>query len=209
MNKLAYMDDMLAWDLDTPSLQQQINDVKEELSRWGLAINLQKSSLLTLGDTKGTQVRLGEDVLDALAPGMGVPFLPELSPSAQIAALIAKARNSFHANYQVLHSNASIHDRVRLLQKIVWSAMAWASGIVMPTQSTINLLNLFQWDCISSMGKFRRKSDELFIDFRMRACRSARNILFASGCERWGTLQARGDLLLMLGTYNGGQCSRG
>ena len=122
---------------------------------------------------------------------MGVPIGPGISPSQQMAALLSKARSSFHATYQVLHSNAAIHDRVRLLQKIVWTAMAWAAGIVMPSQTITNMINSVQWDCISSMAKFRRRSHEFYVDFRTRACRSSRAILFASKSERWGTLQIR------------------
>ena len=196
VNKLSFMDDMLLWDGDVPSLQLQVSSVCDELFAWGLRVNLAKSSLVTWGDTQGRQIRLGPDVLDALENGhalhvMGVPVLPGLSPSEHMAALIAKARACFHSNYQVLRSNAAIHDRVRLLQKIVWAAMAWAAGTVMPTQTITNMLNAFQWDCISSMAKFRRRSDELFVDFRMRSCRASRAILHASGCERWGTLQIR------------------
>ena len=191
VNKLSFMDDMLLWDADVITLQSLVSAVHAELGLWGLTVNLQKSSLITWGDTKGDSIRFGNDVLKALTEGqalhvMGVPIGPGISPSQQIAALLSKARSSFHANYQVLHSNAAIHDRVRLLQKIVWTAMAWAAGIVMPSQTVTNMINSFQWDCISSMAKFRRRSDEFFVDFRTRACRSSRAILFASNCERWG-----------------------
>ena len=192
IDKEAYMDDVLMWDGKVSALQARITALQRKLSRYGLRINIQKSSLLCHGDTGGREVILEGNILESVEEGdslsvMGFPVRPGVSDGELMASLVAKARKKFYALADVLQSHSPILKRMWLLDRLVFTTMSWSVGVIHPSQTAINLLNEFHTECIGLMAKFHRRADELYYHFKQRSVREARCLIVASEKERWGT----------------------
>ena len=189
----AYMDDLIMWDGQISGLQSSVCALQSILDRFGLKINPIKSSLLCSGNVGGDFVMLEGRRIEALQPTdgpwevMGLPVFPGVKESEVVAALIAKARNKFFVAQDVLCSQPPIQQRLRLLDRIIWPAMAWCIGSIFSTKSAIALINEFHVQCVGVMAKFHRRPEELHYAYRMRSIRGSRQLIHASGRDRWGT----------------------
>ena len=189
----AFMDDIIAWDSTTQRLQSKITEMQALLSKFGLRINIQKSALLCYGKVGDYRITVGGVKLDGIDlkretwTVMGVPVFPGVTEAAHMGALIGKARAKFFAIQDILLSEAPLPRKLWLLDRVVWTAISWSVGAIYPTQSAVAMLKAFQTQCICTMAKFKKRTDEVFYAFRMRTTRMARLIVFNSGKERWGT----------------------
>ena len=94
----AFVEDTILWDSRTDNLQSKLVDLQGLLSKYGLRINIAKSSLVCHGGVGVQEVQLDGVTLRAFDHAneqwcvMGVPVHPGVNEGAQVAALIAKSK---------------------------------------------------------------------------------------------------------------------
>ena len=96
-------------------------------------------------------------------------------PRVTLEVLLERARKGFHARHQMFHSNSSIAHRVRFLDCVVFGSIAWVIGALHLSAAGLKS----QLKFIISMMGWRRGEGEAFVDFRQRAFRGARQLLFS------------------------------
>ena len=122
---------------------------------------------------------------------MNIPIGPKVTSRDVLEALLQKAKACFFARSQVLHSAASLKSRMLLLDRTVWASISWIIGTLHPTKELTRAINTFQQDCIVSVAGWKRRPQEMWVDYVQRVQRLARLKIFESGRERWGTTQIR------------------
>ena len=109
----------------------------------------------------------------------GVPVGPKVTSVEVLESFLNRARKSFHAKHEILHSSAPIKSRLLVLDRVVLATMTWALGVMRPTQELTRALNYMQVQMVVSvmMGK-RRRPGEGFVESQQRLQRLA----------QWGTI---------------------
>ena len=190
------MDDVIMWTGVTADMQKHGETLQALLSKWGLKINITKSSMLCYGNTGSRVIKLNEEELAALPEGqplgvMGTPVGPRVTTMDTLEAFMERARRCFRAKYRVLHSAAPLKSRLRILGRVVLATMAWAFGVTHGGVEVTKVLNALQLEMVISMAKWKRRPEEGFVNFQIRTQRMARAVVHSTETGRWGTVQLR------------------
>ena len=194
LSSLLYMDDCILWDTSGESLERKYIVLSAELHRWGLTVNPKKTvfyssphasstPLINLGDL---QVRSSE-ALEV----MGIKFAVPFKPAAVMDTGMAKARKKYYACRDVLECRGPIKKRLQVFRSAVGGAALWYAAAATPNVQAMGALNTMQLEMVARMAGYKRRSEESWLDFRMRSLRAARQILHNSGAERWSTTWLR------------------
>ena len=194
--RVAYMDDLVGWSARTETLQSQMQNIQAEMEKWGLKVNLEKSAMICFGEVGEKKIHLRGQEFVAQADNtplmvMGLPVGPRVTSADFMEALCERARKGFRARWKVLHSQASFNQRNRVLDRVCFGSISWVVGTVHPTVAGMKMLNQLQMEFLVSMLGWRRSEGELWVEFRQRAFRGARNLLHSMQKERWSTMYLR------------------
>ena len=159
----------------------------------GLRINLGKCQLyvsphntsqgkLTIHDTELTS----DDHLNI----MGLRFKVQQTTSDILATLLARARDKFWGCFHLLGSRASLHGRLRLMERVCAGAGLWCIAAFYPEKTAQEVLNSFQLQLVVYMMKLKRGAGEDWLTHRKRVYRTARETLWRGGHRRWSTIWA-------------------
>ncbi|OLQ07930.1 hypothetical protein AK812_SmicGene8595 [Symbiodinium microadriaticum] len=109
---------------------------KEELARWGLAVNPEK----TVFYQSPYSTSMGPIVLDGQKIDssqnlsvFGIPLAVPLKPTTLMDTAMAKASKKFYANKHVFMARAPLKEKLKTFRAVVGGAALWYSSAVMPT----------------------------------------------------------------------------
>ena len=187
----VFMDDVLVWKNSIKGLQSFVNKLLPMLARFGLVVQPTKCKVLCLRGSRATPLVLdGKQVFpmpeNEIFSVMNLPLSMECTEQRILEALIDKARGKFYGILHILCSNASLKDRIKVLEAVVFGSIRWCLGALVPTPQAQQLLNYFHYNCIRRMMGIRRSSGELWVDYEARSLRVARAKVFEMCSLRWG-----------------------
>ena len=188
---VAFMDDVLGWFPNAQSVRAFFQDLVPLLRSFGLSLQPSKCQLALLGGAADPGVLIDGVPLTPLAPDeplyvMHVPVHTQLNDVDLIIYMIDKAKGTFYSLLPVLTSKASLHWRLRLLDKTVLSAMQWVLGVVYPGPKVQTLLNHFQYRCVRTLLGCNRRANELWLDYELRTIRLSRLMVWRHLGRRCG-----------------------
>ena len=192
----CFMDDIVLWRKDLPTLQGTLNSILPGLRDFGLGIQPKKCQLFTMGDVKGTGVVIGADRILPLGKDepitvLNIPLHPNRMDMGMLEAMINKARMKLSAIKDILSGQGNYGMKIKLLESTVLGSMRWALGVVYPNQTVQQELNKFQLQAVALALGIKRQANEWWTDYNQRMCRVARARLWYSRRERWGSIALR------------------
>ena len=100
--------------------------------------------------------------------------------------MVDKARGKFYGIAHILCSNAPLAARFRVLHAVVFGAIRWSLGVLVPTPQAQQTLNFFQYNCIRRMLGIKRVTSETWPEYEARSLRIARAKVHQMKWKRWG-----------------------
>ena len=187
----VFMDDVLAWKSSIKGLQHFVNKLLPLLAEFGLVVQPEKCKLLCLKGTRTTPLMVDGKELYPLPQEevlmiMNLPLGLESTEQRILEAMVDKARGKFFGVLRILCSHAPLRARMRVLEAVVFGAVRWCLGALVPTVQAQQLLNSFQYNCVRRMMGLKRGKDELWVDFETRSLRMARAKVYQIEKIRWG-----------------------
>ena len=186
-----FMDDVLSWKSSIQGLQRFVDKLLPLLAEFGLRVQPEKCKLMCLRGNRTVSLMVDgkelrpipqEDVLMI----MNLPLGMESTEQRILEAVVDKARGKFFGILHILCSTAPLRARLRVLEAVVFGAIRWCIGALVPTVQAQQLLNCFQYNCVRRMMGLRRGKDELWVDYESRSLRLARAKVYQIEKIRWG-----------------------
>ena len=188
--ELLYMDDTLLRGANREDLATKYRILKEELAGWGLAVNPEKTAFYQspYSTSMGPIVLDGQKIESSQSLSVfGIPLAVPLKPTTLMDTAMAKASKKFYANKHVFMARAPLKEKLKTFRAIVGGAALWYSSAVTPTSQALSSMNTLQLELLAKTIGFRRRSDETWLDFRMRSLRGSRHVLHVHHMDRWST----------------------
>ncbi|CAE7255020.1 X-element\ORF2 [Symbiodinium sp. CCMP2456] len=189
--ELLFMDDGLIWDGTTKEISRRLQEWADTLKHHGLSLNPRKCKVYMSPYSKDTgQVKVdGVEVpVVAVLEVMGIPFRVGASPSELISSLLSRGRDKFWGHKHLLRANTPLAGRIRLLDKIVGGAALWCLSAIAPDASSLAIINSLQLQCVMWAMKVGKRATEGWLQFKQRAFRGARQVVWNVLGKRWSTI---------------------
>ena len=187
----VYMDDVLAWKHSIQGLQRFVDKLLPILAEFGLVVQPTKCKLLCLRGSRARPLLLDGKELHAMPEDevlnvMNLPLGLACTEQRILEAMIDKARGKFYGVSHILCSNAPLTARLKVLNAVVFGAIRWCLGVLVPTPQAQQLLNFFQYSCVRRMLGIRRTAHETWPEYEARSLRIARAKIYQLKWTRWG-----------------------
>ena len=189
--ELLYMDDTILWAAGRAAMVKKYQIFKEELARWGLKVNPEKTSFYQSphSTSPGPIVLDGMSIQPAASLQVfGIPLSVPLKPTALMDTAMAKASKKFCVNKHIFMARAPLKHKLKTFRAVVGGAALWYSSAITPTSQALSSMNTLQLELLATTIGFRRRSDETWLDFRLRSMRGARHVLHSHHMDRWSTM---------------------
>ena len=187
----VFMDDVLAWKHSINGLQRYVDRLLPLFADFGLVVQPAKCKLLCLRGSRAVVLMLdGKPIKplpeDEVLSVMNLPLGLVCTEQNVLEAMVDKARGKFYGISHILCSNAPLTARFRVLHAVVFGAIRWGLGVLVPTPQAQQLLNFFQYNCIRRMLGIRRVATETWPEYEARSLRIARAKVYQMKWKRWG-----------------------
>ena len=189
--ELLFMDDTLLWASNRDDMTTKYRIFKEELARWGLRVNPEKTAFYQspYSTSPGSIVLDGQTIEPAKALTVfGIPLAVPLKPTTLMDTAMAKASKKFYANKHLFMARAPLKQKLKTFRAVVGGAALWYSSAITPTSQALSCINTLQLELLAKVIGFRRKTDESWLEFRLRSLRGARHVLHSHLMDRWSTV---------------------
>ena len=193
LTELMFVDDATLWQTSLPSLAKRVEQWMVVLREAGLRINLGKCQLYVSPHNKeGGKLVVGGTQLksDSHLNIMGIRFVVNQTTCELISPLLARARDKFWGGFHLLGSKATLHGRLRMLERVCGGAGLWCIAAFYPEKTALQAVNSFQLQLVVHMMKLKRGEGEDWLTHRKRVYRAAREALWRGNHKRWSTLWA-------------------
>ena len=190
VSELLYMDDLLLWSGSKSDMQKKYAMLKAELQKWGLHVNAEKTKYYRSPHSlEAGPILLESQTIEngAAMPVFGVPLSVPVKPGSLMDTGIAKATSKFYSNKHVFLARAPLKDKLKLFSAVVTGSALWYSCAMPPSVQAMGALNTAQLELVSKLAGFRRRTEESWLEFRLRSIRGARQLLVNHQVERWST----------------------
>ena len=189
----GYMDDLLLWQPNIPSMQAFLNDLIPRLGSYGLHIQPAKCQLLVFGNVGGTCLTIQGFKLKPLGEEdplivMNIPLHPVIGDIDTLYFQINKARGKLFGLRRILKDRGSGKAKLRLLETVVFGSIRWMIGAVYPSTKAQQALNAFHMYSVAFALDLKRRTGEGWVEFRQRSFRLARAFICSNEAPRWGAL---------------------
>ena len=182
------MDDIIAWGIKSQDLAVRVEQLAQELARWGLEINLSKYQYYCSPHATGDRqlVVMGhrldsEDHLDVMGLCMGV----NKTACETLAPLISKAQDSFWAIKHIVCRKQSLKKRLYIMNAIVGGCLSWCIGAIIPDGHALGLVSSMQLQFAVWVNHRGRKPGEEWLQRHIRVRREMRATLHRYQVQRW------------------------
>ena len=187
----VFIDDVLVWKRSVKGLQKYVDRLLPLLAEFGLVVQPTKCKLLCLrGSRRATLLLDGKPINvlpeDEVLNVMNLPLGVVCTEQNILEAMVDKARGKFYGIAHILCSNAPLSARFRVLRAVVFGAIRWSLGVLVPTPQAQQTLNFFQCNCIRRMLGIKRVATETWPDYEARSLRIARAKVYQMKWKRWG-----------------------
>ena len=193
LTELMFVDDATLWQTSLPALAKRVEQWMTVLREAGLRINLGKCQLYVSPRNKGGgKLVVGGAQLkgDSHLNIMGIRFVVNQTTCDTISPLLARARDKFWGGFHLLGSKASLHGRLRMMERVCGGAGLWCIAAFYPEKTALQAVNSFQLQLVVHMMKLKRGEGEDWLTHRKRVYRAAREALWRGNHKRWSTLWA-------------------
>ena len=188
--ELLFMDDTLMCAGTKDAMVTKYHLLKNELDRWGLKVNLEKTVYYhSPHATMPGAIKLDDQTIQPSSSlsVFGIPLAVPLRPTCLMDAAMTKASKKFYANLQMFTARAPLKGKLKMFRSVVGGSALWYSSAIHPTPQAMSSMNTLQMELIAKTAGFKRRSEETWIDFRLRSLRGARSLMHSHGVERWST----------------------
>ncbi|CAE7704303.1 unnamed protein product [Symbiodinium microadriaticum] len=134
--ELLYMDDTILWAAGRAAMVKKYQIFKEELARWGLKVNPEKTSFYQSphSTSPGPIVLDGMSIQPAASLQVfGIPLSVPLKPTALMDTAMAKASKKFCVNKHIFMARAPLKHKLKTFRAVVGGAALWYSSAITPT----------------------------------------------------------------------------
>ena len=193
ITELMFVDDATLWQTSLPALARRVEQWMVVLRESGLRINLGKCQLYVSPHNrqKGKMTVNGYEMLgDSHLNIMGLNFAVQQTTCDLLSPLVARARDKFWGSFHLLGSRASLHGRIKMLERVCGGSGLWCVAAFFPEKTAQHMMNSFHLQLLVYMMKIKRGPDEDWLTHRKRVYRAAREVLWRGGHKRWSTLWA-------------------
>ncbi|CAE6970182.1 unnamed protein product [Symbiodinium sp. KB8] len=164
ITELMFVDDATLWQTSLPDLARRVEQWMTVLRESGLRINLGKCQLYCSPHNRhggklvvnGTEL-VGDNHLNI----MGLRFVVNQTTCEAISTLLTRARDKFWGSFHLLGSRASLHGRLRMLERVCGGAGLWCIAAFYPEKNAQQALNSFQLQLVVFMMGLKRGSGEV------------------------------------------------
>ncbi|CAE7410353.1 unnamed protein product [Symbiodinium sp. KB8] len=159
LTELMFVDDATLWQTSLPSLAKRVEQWMVVLREAGLRINLGKCQLYVSPHNKeGGKLVVGGTQLksDSHLNIMGIRFVVNQTTCELISPLLARARDKFWGGFHLLGSKATLHGRLRMLERVCGGAGLWCIAAFYPEKTALQAVNSFQLQLVVHMMKLKR-----------------------------------------------------
>ncbi|CAE7290153.1 unnamed protein product [Symbiodinium sp. CCMP2592] len=169
--ELLFMDDTLLAASSRETMVQKYNLLRLELGKWGLQVNPEKTAYYCSphSTTRGP-IQLEDTVIhesDNLLV-FGIPLSVPFRPTAIMDTAMSKATRKFYANKHVFLAEAPLKSKLKMFRSVVGGSLLWYSSAVSPNAQAMSSINALQCELVAKMAGFRRKTEETWLDWRLR-----------------------------------------
>ena len=193
LTELMFVDDATLWQTSLPALARRVEQWMTVLRESGLRINLGKCQLYcSPHNRQGGKLVVGGTELagDSHLNIMGLSFVVNQTTCDIISTLLMRARDKFWGSYHLLGGRASLHGRLKMMERVCGGAGLWCIAAFYPEKTAQQAVNSFQLQLVVYMMNLKRGQGEDWLTHRKRVYRSARQALWRGGHKRWSTLWA-------------------
>ncbi|CAE7715728.1 Pol, partial [Symbiodinium sp. CCMP2592] len=191
--EMLFVDDGLLWCRSCKGIEDRVQALVVELSKFGLKLNPAKCQLYVKNVEDGSSVRVQGTRVEAAAymEVMGIKMYVGISIYELVAPLVARARSKFWELKHIFRCRSGMKARVKVMERVVGSTALWCLASFMPDAAAMSLLNSTQLQLMVWLLRFAKRADEPWDAYRQRAFRGARAALHSTGVERWSTTWLR------------------
>ena len=192
LNNLLYMDDGLMWSKGMKGIEARVAQWGAVLQEFGLRINAKKCQLYVSPYHTGKRtIRVQGEVLHAAEDLkiLGLTYRVGATSSEMIAPLLAKARAKFWGGLKhLLRAKTPIGGRMLLMERVLGGTVLWPLAALPMDSASLGLVNSLQLQMTIWIMRVAKRPDEGWVQFRERAYRDARAVVYKYSKRRWSTL---------------------
>ena len=190
LTQAAFMDDLILWDGTSKEIELKMEQLRSGFAEWGLHVHPAKCSLYVSPKHRGAPtIKAGDMILHASdsIEVMNVPFRVGANTQELLQRTWQRARDKFWSIRHLLMSSTPIGNRIRILDRVVGSAMLWNSSAFTPEHTALQAINQHLYQFVFWMLRLRKRPGEAWADFRKRGLRQARQLVCRNLKDRWST----------------------